>query len=164
MNSTFFEVTGRPSKMRRVVAALFGALILTLPAVHAGEADESVDSRIEAILTSPESDYVEPKHCLSTLAYDTVEILDEQRLLFRGRGKDELWLNQLAGRCAGLRRDMTLQFDLHGNQACRMDTVRGVESYFYFWQSVTGPCVLGGFEPVTQEQVALIKQAIAGAH
>lgn len=150
------------STMNSVGAVVVGGLILAFAAAHAGEADESVDSRVEAILKAPEAEYVEAKQCLSVLAYDTVEILDEQRLLFRGRGKDKLWLNQLAGRCPGLRRDMTLQFDLHGNQACRMDTVRGVESYFYFWQSVTGPCVLGGFEPVTEEQVALIKQAIAG--
>jgi hypothetical protein len=101
---------------------------------------------------------------MPVFAYDNVEILNDQMLVFHGRQKDKLWLNQLAGRCPGLRQNMTLKFELHQDQACNLDTFNGVEHIFWFWQNTTGSCSLGKFQPVTPDQVNMVKDAIASAH
>jgi hypothetical protein len=128
------------------------------------EPKTDMKARIQAIVKSPEATYVEPRHCIPVFAYDNVEILNDQMLVFHGRQKDKLWLNQLAGRCPGLRQNMTLKFELHQDQACNLDTFNGVEHIFWFWQNTTGSCSLGKFQPVTPDQVNMVKDAIASAH
>lgn len=125
------------------------------------ESKAAIEARIQSIVNSPEAAYVEPQQCLPVFTYDHVEILNDQTLLFHGTQKDKLWLNQLAGRCPGLRKNMTLKFELHQDQACNLDTFRGVEPFFWFWQNTTGICSLGKFQPVTPDQVGMVKQAIA---
>jgi hypothetical protein len=130
------------------------------PAKRAEEQQE-VAEEIEAILTQPlsEEEYVEGERCISTYQYDSVEVLDNQHVVFKGRGK-KLWLNTLRARCVGLRRRDILQFELRGSQLCNLDDFVAIDYTMYFGMETSAKCVLGNFTSITEEQIALIKDAV----
>ena len=156
--------------MQRVVflmSSLLGVLLLagcaTTPPQTA-EARQQAEEEIDTILNQPlnEEEYGKSVRCLPTLSYNSVEILDDQRLVFKGVG-NRWWLNQLRNRCPGLRPRDTLRFDLTSSRLCEMDQVTAIDRFFYFWERTSATCMLGKFEPVTEDQVAAIKAALARA-
>jgi hypothetical protein len=104
----------------------------------------------------PESEYVESQRCLRLHAYQSVKVLDEQRLIFKGRG-GKVWLNQLKGRCQGLRRRMTLEFTRRDSRLCELDDVRGVDQDY---RPMSARCALGAFEPITEQQLDLLEDVL----
>jgi len=124
--------------------------------IKASEAEE-----LEKILseTLDDSEYVDEKRCLRSHEYQKVDILDSGHLVFRGR-KDKIWLNSLRNNCSGLRKGLILQFQMHGRRVCRMDFFQGLQS-FSDRNRPTATCVLGAFEQVTQEQLALLEESLA---
>lgn len=108
----------------------------------------------------PAEAYSQNERCLSTYLYDQVDILDDQHVVFRGRG-DKLWLNKLRNRCIGLNRHDMLQFKLRDSRVCDMDTFEAVDSAF--WGMRSGTCTLGEFQPITPEQVEAIEAAVQEA-
>jgi hypothetical protein len=147
---------------------LFGFAVVLLSACAATPQDEQREAReaatqetIQDILTTPleSEDYVEAERCLSTYQYRSVEVLDDQNVLFKGPG-DKAWLNQLRHRCIGLRRNDTLRFEMRDNRLCNLDTFEGVDSFFRLWNRTSATCSLGNFQPVTPEQVEAIRAAI----
>lgn len=121
--------------------------------------EEAKQETIADILSQPltTEDYATEKRCLSTRIYDQVDVLDDQHVVFRGRG-DELWLNTLRSRCVGLRPNDVLQFRLRDNRLCELDNFEGVSSFM--WGMRSGICTLGSFSPVTQDQVDAIEAAV----
>jgi hypothetical protein len=95
-------------------------------------------------------------HCLSSMDYDQVEVLDSQRLVFKGRG-GKRWLNQLRIRCPGLRRHATLQFEMRSMRLCQMDGFKSVDPNF---GARSGYCSLGKFEPISTDQEQMLKDAL----
>lgn len=127
-------------------------------------AAEAKQEAIEDILSTPleAEEYAEAARCLPTHAYRSVEVLDDQNVLFKGPG-DRAWLNQLRHRCIGLRRNDTLRFNLRDNRVCDLDTFESVDTFFRMWTRTSATCSLGRFQPVTPEQVEAIKAAIQEA-
>ena len=79
-----------------------------------GKAEDTSDAEItaEEIFANPLDDdaYVMSSRCLSTGKYRRVEIMNNQILIFHGRG-DNIWLNVLPNRCLGLQPDMILRIE-----------------------------------------------------
>ena len=125
------------------------------------ERQAEIESDIEKILTEPlEGEaYSEAESCLPTYAYDRIEILDQQRVLFVGRG-GKVWLNELRRVCPGLRRRHTLQFDIRGSRLCSLDSFRAVEARLGGVDQVSGVCVLGEFQQISEAQAEAIRVAI----
>ncbi len=101
--------------------------------------------------------YADTKRCLATFEYDSMEILDDQHLLFKDR--NEVWLNKLRSRCPGLRRDDVLAFDMRGDRLCSLDTATVVDR-FLFWRQSGPTCALGEFQQLTEPQAALLREAM----
>lgn len=120
--------------------------------------DDETRPTIAEILTEPATD-VPPRRCLSLHAYERVEVLDRQRVLFSGT-RDRYWLNELPTPCAGLRRNQTLVFTLRTSQICDLDTFDAVYDPWWGRSSVRARCALGKFHPITNQQVVLIRQAL----
>jgi hypothetical protein len=125
---------------------------------------EATREAIQDILTTPldADEYAETVRCLSTHAYRSVEVLDNQNVLFKGPG-DRAWLNQLRHPCVGLRPRDTLQFRLRDNRVCDMDTFEAVDTFLRVWSRTSAMCSLGQFQPVTPEQVEAIRAAVKEA-
>ena len=113
------------------------------------------------------------KRCLSDHEYRGFRALNEQYLLFEGR-RGKLWINELRSRCYDLRHGHVLMVrSFSPRRICDMDRFE-VADWFHWpwyrrwywpgsWGSNWGlgvPCSLGNFQPVTEEQVAAIEDAI----
>ncbi len=122
------------------------------------KAENSID--LETILNNPltEEDYRESKHCLWMRSIDRVEVLSDSLVLFRGRRRDEIWLNQLASRCAGLNPDMVIELRAHGSSLCRSDRLRGHTRLGF--PGIAAECRLGDFEPIDKLQADALRTAI----
>ena len=129
------------------------------PAAEGAE-QETVED-IEAILTQPlgQDEYVEAERCISRHQFHRVEIIDNEHVLFEGR-RGKAWLNTLRRPCIGLRRHNIPQFEYRGGstQLCSLDDFVGIDRNLSGFRSAS--CALGEFQPVTVEQVALIKATV----
>jgi hypothetical protein len=143
--------------MRRNLAGCVPLLLLALAgcAAGGGERQQRISDALEQLTTDTE--YADTKRCLSSLAYDQIEVLDDRHLLFRDR--NEYWLNELRSRCPGLTRNDTLLFERRSSQLCALDSAEVVER-FLFWRR-TGPvCTLGEFHELTEAQAELLRRAM----
>jgi hypothetical protein len=101
-----------------------------------------------------------PERCLQLSRLDTTEVLNNQQILFRTRGR-EYFLNSLPHPCPGLRRNSTLLFRTSIDLVCDVDVVTVVESMG--WGLRPGAsCGLGKFEPVDGGEVEQLRQAARG--
>ena len=150
-------------RMAHATFFLFAALLAGCASDPAktAEKQQEVAEEIEAILTQPLADeeYGESERCISTFQYDSVQVLDNQHVVFKGRGK-KLWLNTLRGRCIGLRKRDVLKFELRGSQLCNLDDFAAIDTTMFFGSETSAKCVLGDFSPITEEQIALIEAAV----
>lgn len=122
--------------------------------------EPTLEERVRAILDSPpEGDGVvgEIVRCIRTFDYDSVDILDAERLVFKGRG-GKRWLNQLRMKCPGLRRRDPLSFEIRSNRLCEFDSFRSIDVTGY--GGASPKCSLGRFEPITEDQVQMLKDAL----
>lgn len=146
--------------MRSFSSSLAGALALALLAGCAGNParNEQLDSVLAQFDTDTE--YAATERCLPTYRYDSVEVLDEQHLLFKSRQGDTYWLNRLRQRCPGMRPNDTLSFELRDNRVCSLDMVSVVDRTFFMWQTIGPTCGLGEFHELTEPQAQLIREAM----
>ena len=100
-------------------------------------------------------DYDQSKRCLPLHKVYEVNALDENHIVFELHG-DRYYLVQLERRCPGLRPQNAVAYEHRSSRLCAMDSVRGV--------GVTGgfspSCQLGRFQPVSEEQIALLEEAL----
>lgn len=124
-------------------------------------AAESAPLSVEEILAAAPraEDYGQSTRCLSTNAYMNVDVLDNQTLVFRGRG-GRAWLNRLRRPCIGLRRDDALRFELHENRLCSLDSFTGIDAFMGSLERGSAICSLGEFETISREQAAALKEAL----
>ena len=148
--------------------ALIGLLAVACTAVAAAEKeDEARDAEpritAEEILANPlgEEAYAQSSRCLSTGKYRRVEVMNNQILVFHGRG-DNMWLNILPNRCMGLQPDMILEIDKRGMRLCARDQFRGLPRFRPDGSSM--PCTLGEFHPTRPENVTAIRDALEADH
>jgi hypothetical protein len=161
-----------------LLPALLGAWV---PAAMAG--DPELEARVREILARPVDGDREPhgQRCLARARFAAVEIIDDQLIVFLGRG-EQLWLNQLRTPCFGLRPGMTLEVHSDGVRLCRGHDVYGSDPSALRDMPImadaasradigaagrgmqgarrTAGCSLGGFEPIAREQLYLLREAL----
>jgi len=159
-----------------VRAVVLQILALAIGAVaHAGETKVAspveVQPDVRALLTEPlpDAEYVDARNCVSAMAVETTEVLDDSHILFIGRG-DRVWINQLKHRCIGLEPNHVLAFDLTNARFCRLDRFRALDSFGTRVGAGVGRlsplagngpiCVLERFEPVSPIHARVIRQAL----
>lgn len=102
-------------------------------------------SRYAAILNDAELG--PPERCLSSVQYDSVEVLNENRIMFTGIGDDDVWVNELKSRCPALETYDAVKLEKVSTRLCEFDEVAGIDRFFFSWQE--GPsCLLGKFHKV----------------
>lgn len=128
--------------------------------------EPSLDERLDALLqeTVSADEYRETANCLRQQDYRSVDILNQEYLLFR-KGST-YWLNRLRHRCVSLHRTMLLTFEKRGTtRICagdpfyvsdRLDFDRGFSPTGRPLAS-HGTCFLGTFESITAEQAVLLR-------
>ena len=129
------------------------------PTAESPQATETLD--VETILANPlaEEDYRETKECIWNRQIDSIEILDEDLVVFRGRVGGKIWLNKLVNSCPGLRRDMVPITGNRSGSVCRMSQLAAQRrSATPFDEPVR--CWLGRFEAIGEEQLEALKRAI----
>ena len=144
-----------------LIAALLAGCA-TQPETAQQEQEEEQPLTVEEILAQapkPE-DYSDPVTCLNRFAYQDVDVINKELLLFYGR-RDKVWLNRLRNPCIGLRREDTLAFDMRDNRLCDLDTFSGVDTFGGPLERTSARCSLGKFEPVSLEQAQLLKEGLA---
>lgn len=157
--------------MNRTLVSSVAVAVALSGCAASGPAQQELEARaqkkqeaLEDILNTPltaEAYGGQGERCLSTHAYRTVEVLDDQHVLFKGSG-DKLWLNKLRSRCLGLRPNETLRFQLRNNRVCELDNFQSFDSFMHA-AHFSGNCTLGEFQPVTPEQVEAIEVAFREA-
>jgi hypothetical protein len=153
--------------MKTIAFGLASMLVVlgcaTAPTPEQEAAQAKADQTIEEILTTPleEREYA-PVRCVSVHAYHTVEILDDQHVLFRGTG-DRVWLNKLRHRCIGLRPTSVPIFRLRDSQVCDLDTFEGSDRMFGWFGRTSATCSLGTFARITPEQASAIRDSLREA-
>ncbi len=140
------------------------AFLLAGCASEASKPDyEAQEESIDQILSEPlgEAEYTEGVRCLPVYSYNSVDILDNRHVVFKGTG-GRLWLNRLRNRCTGLRRNDTLKFDVRASQLCSLDTFEAISLNVVGPTRTSATCSLGEFMPITKEQLDGIKAALEG--
>jgi len=115
---------------------------------NTGNGDEYSEALSDAQFTASE-------RCLSGAEYDSVDVISDSRLLFRGIG-DKVWVNELKTRCPGLETYDALQLEKQSTSFTNeLDTVRGMDRQFFSW--FEGPfCTLGKFHGVEKKATEVI--------
>ncbi len=143
-------------------ARLLALILLATPAtaVSAAEApDAEAPLDVEEILTTPADDYVKTERCIRTTRIRDVDILDDKTLTFEV-GRDKFYLVQLKRRCPMLRPTSTIAYEPRtGRSLCALDSFHAISGGGFSRQ--TGPaCQITGFQPVTREQVMVLKEEL----
>lgn len=134
------------------------ALLALAPAAQGAEpADpEPILPSLDELLASDAAvDYDQSKRCLSLHKFDEVKALDENHILFELHGGN-YYLVQLERRCPGLLPQNAVGYEHRSSRLCATDRVRGIGVSGSFSPS----CQLGRFQPISEEQLALLEEAI----
>ncbi|MCE2459572.1 MAG: hypothetical protein J4F38_02170 [Pseudomonadales bacterium] len=147
--------------MRVPLTMLLAVACLAAASAEKQEQAQGAESKItaEEILANPlgEEAYEQSSRCLSSGKYRRVEVMNNQVLVFHGRG-DEMWLNILPNRCMGLQADMILSIEKRGMRLCARDQFRGLPRFRP--DAASMPCTLGDFHPTRPENVTAIRDAL----
>ena len=141
-----------------VAAALF--LCGTGAAADAPEPEGGIEAVIAEILAGPdETDYGESERCIISSRIDHTEVLSDRFIVFHMRG-GEKYVVQFERRCPGLRRNGLTRFERRSVRICASDTVQGLYGMSPDIGSWGPRCILPEFEPVTEEQITFIEEAL----
>lgn len=105
------------------------------------------------------SDYRSTKSCIDRRRVDSYDAINDRLIVFKMR-KGDRYLVLLRTECHGLGAGRKLRIDTHGTlRICRGDTVRAFTNDFN--RDAWGPpCLIPGFEPVTQHQLDQLEVGI----
>jgi len=127
----------------------------------ASEQKAALDAAIAEILAGPgDADYVEPERCIIAGRIDRTEVLSNRLIVFHLRGGKK-YVAQFKHRCPGLRRNGLTRQERRSIHLCENDTIQGLYDISMGGVESWGPrCFLPPFEPVTEEQVTFLKEAL----
>jgi hypothetical protein len=109
--------------------------------------------------TAATADYSEAVKCITSAKIDRTEPLNDRYIVFHLNG-DQLWLAQFKVRCPGMTSHSQLSFEKDEHRLCAWDSVRVVTEDGIGGFRLGPRCNLPKFEPVSQEQVDMLKQHI----
>lgn len=97
----------------------------------------------------------EMKRCLNLAAIRTLDILDNQHIIFHTTGNQQ-YLNTLPHTCSGLNKHSTIMYRTALSQLCDLDTITVLNNIGAGF--MRGPtCGLGKFEPINDEKLETLK-------
>lgn len=144
-------------------AAVIAAALLPCgigAADDAPEREHGTDAVIAEILAGPdETDYSEAERCIMAARIDRTEVLSDRFIVFHMRG-GEKYVVQFEHRCPGLRRNGPTRLERRSSQICANDTIQGLHDMGFDGGSWGPRCMLPKFEPVTEEQITFIEEAL----
>lgn len=108
---------------------------------------------------APPADYSQAVKCIPSATINHAEPLNDRYIVFHS-GRDKLWLVQLKMRCPGMTASSLLSFEKDEHRLCEWDSVRTVEDNLMSGPRFGPRCNLPKFEPVSQDQVNMLKQHI----
>lgn len=119
------------------------------------------ESTVGEILENPlaDDDYRDEQSCLRRREIDSIEIIDESHVVFRGRVKKRVWVNQFSHPCVGLRRDMVVTTRARTGSICRLDAIDARPRAASPFEPAVR-CYLGGFVAIDEMQVDAIRRAV----
>lgn len=130
----------------------------------AKEAAEDLEfsPEIEALLneTSGTEGYGARERCITVRSIRSTDVLDDRHIVFELPGKS-YHLVQFDNACQRLRRGGGIIYEPRGAQLCSLDFVRAIGGVSA--GDVGPPCSIR-FYPVTNEQVALLREALKAEH
>ena len=160
--------------MRAVAAACLAATLcaavqaeeagVEVPPEEAAPAESTEERDLDAVIAEildveSVAEYDVAERCIARSRISRTEILNERFVVFHLR-RDEKYLVQFRQRCPGLRRHGTMRLETRSFRVCSMDTIQGLFE-MGIGRGTWGPsCMIPGFEPVTGEQVAIIKEEL----
>ena len=109
--------------------------------------------------TAGPTDYSQAVKCIWSSKIERTEPLNDRYIVFHLTGK-QLWLVQLPVRCPGMTRSSVLSFEKNEHRLCEWDSIRTVTNDGVGGFRLGPKCNLPKFEPVSPEQVAMLKQHI----
>ncbi len=124
-------------------------------------AASAAEPTAEEILSgaAPPADYSQAVKCIPSATINHAEPLNDRYIVFHS-GRDKLWLVQLKMRCPGMTASSLLSFEKDEHRLCEWDSVRTVEDNLMSGPRFGPKCNLPKFEPVSQDQVNMLKQHI----
>ncbi|XOV84769.1 MAG: DUF6491 family protein [bacterium] len=142
------------------VGLLVGCSNAGLDAQQQAAAEKALS--VEEILNRDptQSDYVDAPRCINTTRIRDMQVIDEQHIVLRV-ARNEYYLVRFDHRCPGLRRGRPVIYEPgSGSQLCVMDGIRATYDSGLGGISPGMRCSIPGFESVTKEQVALLKDTL----
>ena len=126
----------------------------------ASEQKRDIDTIVAEILAGPdESDYSATERCIVSGRIDRTEVLSDRFVVFHLRGGKK-YVVQFKRRCPGLRRNGLTRIERRSSHICANDTIQGLYG-IGLDDGTWGPrCILPRFEPVTEEQITFIEEAL----
>jgi hypothetical protein len=109
--------------------------------------------------TAPPADYSQAVKCIPSATINHVEPLNDRYIVFH-TGRNKLWLVQLKMRCPGMTASSLLSFEKDEHRLCEWDSVRTVDDNLMSGPRLGPKCNLPKFEPVSQDQIDMLKQHI----
>jgi len=123
------------------------------------EDDSAVSSDADSD-TLPD-DYFQLENCIPASRIRRTSIVDDHTIIFY-MNQQKIYVNHLPHRCAGLKIAGTFSYRLRGSQLCSVDMITVVRAMGGGIN--TGPSFgLGSFRPVTEEEVAMLRNKEVGA-
>ena len=129
----------------------------TLWALAASAAEPTAEEILNG--TAAPIDYSQTVKCISSAKIDRTEPLNDRYIVFHLSG-NQLWLAQLKMKCPGMTALSQLSFEKDENRLCEWDSVRTVNEDGIGGFRLGPKCNLPKFEPVSPEQVDMLKQHI----
>ncbi|MDE0178867.1 MAG: hypothetical protein OXP36_09730 [Gammaproteobacteria bacterium] len=152
--------------MRTAVVVLLTSLgTVPCPATESESTDAATppasESAVEEILDNPlaDDDYTDERSCLRRREIDSIEIIDESLIVFRGRIKKRVWVNRFSQPCVGLRPDMVVTTRARTGSICRLDAIDARHRAASPFEPAVR-CYLGGFDAIDEAQVEALKRAV----
>ena len=147
--------------MRRpAVLAVAFILCGIVAAADESSQERDVDAAIAEILAGPDdADYSETKRCIISGRIDRTEVLSDRFIVFHLRGGKK-YVVQFKHRCPGLRRNGVTRIERRSAQICANDTIQGRYGIGFDDQSWGPRCIIPRFEPVTEEQITFLEEAL----
>ena len=152
-------MNGRVVRRPAVLAVAF-ILCGIVAAADESSQERDVDATIAEILAGPDdADYSETRRCIVSGRIDRTEVLSDRFVVFHLRGGKK-YVVQFKRRCPGLRRNGVTRIERRSSQICANDTIQG-RFGIGFDDGAWGPrCTIPKFEPVTEEQITFIEEAL----
>jgi|GEM_PF-999801 len=126
-----------------------------LIAAAAAAADDNGEAASDADSDADAGDYFKLENCVDTSRIRQTSIIDDRTIVFYMNQK-KIYVNHLPYRCPGLKIAGAFSYRTSISQLCNVDTIQVIRSMG--GRIDAGPsCGLGKFRPVTEEEVAMLR-------